>query len=53
MKAIPTGEGCLKCHGQNIAPEITAKLKENYPDDKATGFKLGDVRGAFSIIQPW
>ena len=53
MKAIPTAEVCLKCHGDNIAPEITAKLKEKYPDDQATGFKLGDIRGAFTIIQPW
>ena len=52
MKAIPTGEVCLKCHGGNIAPPIKAKLQELYPDDKATGFKLGDIRGAFSITQP-
>ena len=53
MKAIPTGEVCLKCHGENISPEINVKLKDKYPDDQATGFKLGDIRGAFSIIQPW
>ncbi len=52
MKAIPTGKVCLKCHGQNIAPVIAAKLKASYPDDKATGYRLGDVRGAFTIIQP-
>ncbi|MCW8909429.1 MAG: DUF3365 domain-containing protein [Gammaproteobacteria bacterium] len=53
MKAIPTGEVCLKCHGNNVAPELTAKIKEIYPDDQATGFELGDIRGAFTIIQPW
>ena len=52
MKAIPTGEVCLKCHGGNIAPPIRAKLKELYPNDMATGYKLGDVRGAFTITQP-
>ena len=52
MKAIPTGKVCLKCHGGNIAPPIKAKLQDLYPDDKATGFKLGDIRGAFSITQP-
>lgn len=52
MKAIPTGEVCLKCHGKNLAPEVSAKLKETYPEDKATGFKLGDIRGAFTITQP-
>lgn len=52
MKAIPTGKVCLACHGTNIAPNVAAKLKENYPEDKATGFKLGDIRGAFTITQP-
>jgi hypothetical protein len=52
MKAIPTGEVCLNCHGSALAPEVTAKLKELYPADAATGFKLGDLRGAFTITQP-
>ena len=54
MKAIVIAEGapCLACHGGNIAPEVTAKLKTLYPDDQATGYKTGDVRGAFSISQP-
>ncbi|MCW8956222.1 MAG: DUF3365 domain-containing protein [Gammaproteobacteria bacterium] len=52
MKAIPTAEVCLKCHGQNIAPEVKAKLDELYPNDKARGYKLGDIRGAFTITQP-
>ncbi|HEC84104.1 MAG: DUF3365 domain-containing protein [Candidatus Parabeggiatoa sp. nov. 2] len=51
MKAIPTAEVCLLCHGATIAPDIQAKLKELYPDDKATGFKVGDLRGAFSITE--
>lgn len=49
MKAIPTAPVCLTCHGQNIKPEIVASIKTLYPDDKATGFKVGDLRGAFSI----
>jgi len=53
MKAIPTAEVCLKCHGENIAPAVKTRLKQSYPDDMATGFKLGDIRGAFTIIQPW
>lgn len=52
MKAIPTAEICLKCHGQNIAPKVKAKLDELYPADKARGYKLGDIRGAFTIIMP-
>jgi hypothetical protein len=51
MKAIPTGEVCLACHGSTLTPEVTARLKELYPADAATGFKLGDLRGAFTITQ--
>jgi len=49
MKAIPTGKVCLKCHGSNIEPSVQTKLDELYPNDQAKGFKLGDIRGAFTI----
>jgi len=52
MQAIETKKVCLICHGENIAPAITTKIKELYPQDTATGFKLGDIRGGFSITQP-
>jgi len=51
MKAIPTGGVCLACHGETLAPEVSAKLKTLYPNDQAVGFKIGDLRGAFSISQ--
>jgi len=49
MKAIPTGKVCLTCHGSNIEPSIQKSINELYPNDQATGFKLGDIRGAFTI----
>lgn len=52
MKAIPTGEPCLACHGQSIAPEVVEAIDENYPDDQARGFSQGDLRGAFSLVKP-
>jgi hypothetical protein len=52
MKAIPTGAPCLACHGENISPEVAAKLKEAYPSDTARGYKVGDVRGGFTISRP-
>jgi len=53
MKAIPTRELCLTCHGgTEVAPEVAAKLAEFYPNDRARGFKVGDIRGAFTIVQP-
>lgn len=38
---------CLACHGETIAPELQAKLAELYPEDQATGFGEGDLRGVF------
>lgn len=52
MKAIPAEGPCLACHGAAIAPEVAAAIAEAYPQDRATGFVEGDVRGAFTIIQP-
>ena len=52
MKAIPTGKPCLACHGDKLAPEVEARIQSLYPDDQATGFAIGDIRGAFTITQP-
>ena len=52
MKAIPTQGPCLTCHGSNVSPSVKAKIAEFYPDDQATGFELGELRGAFTITQP-
>lgn len=51
MKAIPAGDVCLKCHGENIAEPVAARINSLYPADMATGFKKGDIRGAFTVIQ--
>jgi hypothetical protein len=51
MKALPTGEVCLKCHGKSITPEVQAKITELYPEDKATGYEKGQVRGAIVVIK--
>lgn len=49
MKAIPTDSICLTCHGNDISPDIKKQIAKYYPDDKATGFKAGDMRGAFIL----
>jgi len=49
MKAIPTGELCLACHGDDIDPGLAARIRASYPKDQATGFKLGELRGAFTL----
>ncbi|PJA77081.1 hypothetical protein CO151_00600 [bacterium CG_4_9_14_3_um_filter_65_15] len=49
MKAIPTLSLCLKCHGADVAPDVAEKIRTLYPADHATGYGLGDLRGAFSV----
>ncbi len=49
IKAIPTSAMCLTCHGADVKDEVKAKIAELYPDDRATGFKLDDMRGAFTL----
>lgn len=49
VQAIPTGELYLGCHGSDLKPKVSAKIKEFYPADQATGFKQGDLRGAFTL----
>jgi len=51
MKAIPTVGVCMNCHGVTLAPEVAQKIEKLYPNDQATGYKPGDIRGAFSITQ--
>ncbi len=52
MKAIPTGPLCLTCHGSDLAADVQAALRGTYPEDAATGFAVGDLRGAFSVVWP-
>jgi hypothetical protein len=44
---------CLTCHGDPIAPEIAEALRSRYPDDQATGYREGDLRGlAWAEVLP-
>jgi hypothetical protein len=43
---------CLQCHGQpgtDINEATMAQIKNLYPEDHATGYKLGDVRGLWKV----
>lgn len=51
MKAIPTAEVCTNCHGRELKPDVAARLEKLYPADQATGFKPGDLRGAFTLTK--
>ncbi len=52
MRAIVTQPLCLTCHGDDIAPEIRAEIARRYPEDQATGFHAGELRGAFLVDWP-
>jgi hypothetical protein len=52
LRAIPTEALCLNCHGATLAPELAAAIARDYPGDQATGFALGELRGAFSVTWP-
>ncbi|WP_076419371.1 DUF3365 domain-containing protein [Colwellia sp. UCD-KL20] len=49
MKPIPTAGLCLTCHGTELSNDIQDKVKSLYPKDKAIGFNIGDIRGAFTL----
>ena len=44
---------CLSCHGKQengMLKETDDFIKTKYPQDKATGYNIGDLRGMWSII---
>ena len=51
MKAQGVEAVCMNCHAAEIKPEVEAALGENYPDDKARGYTMGQIRGAFSLTR--
>lgn len=55
VRTIRVVELCLNCHGDAalFSPELKQALSAKYPNDNATGFKVGDFRGAFSIKIDW
>ena len=45
-------EPCLACHGtpgETIADETMEVIKDAYPNDQATGYKVGDLRGMWHL----
>lgn len=54
MTPIAVQPKCLLCHGplETIPESIRIMLKQQYPFDRAIGYKAGELRGAVSIKQP-
>lgn len=54
LRPLVANAMCLTCHGPvtEIPPTVRAVIAREYPDDQATGFSAGDVRGAVSVRIP-
>jgi len=54
MKALPVMQLCTNCHGpaDALAPAVKARLQAEYPHDKATGYSVGQIRGAVTVKRP-
>ena len=52
MRGIATEAGCLTCHGSHLLPEVRDAIAGRYPGDRATGFAIGDLRGALWVEVP-
>ena len=53
LKPIFIQAECLNCHGSeaDMQKETRELIAEKYPNDKAKDYKLGDLRGAVSVIK--
>ncbi|HOL64497.1 MAG TPA: DUF3365 domain-containing protein [Accumulibacter sp.] len=53
IKALPVAEVCVSCHGaaETFSDDLKAALRKDYPLDRATGYSVGQVRGALSVIR--
>ena len=51
VKALPVQPLCLSCHGpaDQLSPAIKAVLGQTYPNDRATGYSEGQIRGVISV----
>ncbi|MFB6262906.1 MAG: DUF3365 domain-containing protein, partial [Bradymonadaceae bacterium] len=51
LKPIELKGLCVNCHGtrDKLAPGVSEKLAKYYPEDRATGFEVGDLRGWFWV----
>jgi hypothetical protein len=51
MRPIITREGCLSCHGTEVKQDVKSEISKIYTDDKALGYNIGEMRGAFTVVQ--
>jgi hypothetical protein len=37
------------CHGSDVPEAVAEAIAKRYPQDRATGYSAGDLRGAFVV----
>ncbi|MCK6460054.1 MAG: DUF3365 domain-containing protein [Planctomycetes bacterium] len=54
VRVVRLAEMCTTCHGapDTIPPAVREAVARRYPDDRATGFSPGDLRGVVSVRVP-
>lgn len=54
MRALPVQELCTACHGpaEGLDASVKAQLQRLYPDDRGTGYHVGQIRGAITLKRP-
>lgn len=55
IKALHMLPLCMECHGpyDTLKPEIGAALRREYPADRATDFRTGQIRGGLAVKRPF
>ena len=51
LKPILIQAECLNCHGNpnDMMTDVKDLIRQKYPQDKAVGYSIGDLRGAVSV----
>jgi hypothetical protein len=49
FKGIAVEPQCLGCHGTAVPAPVEAAIRRHYPNDTATGFAAGDLRGGLWV----
>jgi hypothetical protein len=51
LRPVRVQELCLGCHGpaDQLGPEVRQVIVARYPEDQATGYAVGELRGAVSV----
>ncbi|WP_117880526.1 Tll0287-like domain-containing protein [Aureibaculum luteum] len=50
---IATNQMCLQCHGtpnEQIKPAVMTMIDKLYPEDKAKGYAINEVRGIWNVV---